>query len=162
MKKFQSILSLLLFIVVFNSCSTSQISYKKLNKIQHGMSSKEVIAILGKPEFRNFDDKGESLEFHSYKLGANSKVVKVWFIDDKVIKMDSHYYYLYDDNCLKRTKDTEKKEEKTRSGIRITTDGQQLIQHGSFIQAPDGTTEIVVSDHGGLIITASGKHIRTY
>lgn len=113
MKKFQSILSLLLFIVVFNSCSTSQISYKKLNKIQHGMSSKEVIAILGKPEFRNFDDKGESLEFHSYKLGANSKVVKVWFIDDKVIKMDSHYYYLYDDNCLKRTKDTEKRREDT-------------------------------------------------
>ena len=125
------------------------------------MSSNEVIAILGEPEFRNFDDKGESLEFYSYKLGAAYKVVKVWFIDDKVVKMDSQYY-IYDDNCHNKRKNTEKKEENTSSGIRMTTDGQQLIQQGSFIQTSDGTTEIVVSDHGGLIITASGKHIRTY
>ena len=161
MKMFQIILSLLLFIVVFSSCRTSQISYKRLNDIQYGMSSKEVIAILGKPEFRNFDDKGESLEFYSSKLWAASKVVQVWFIDDKVVKMNSHYY-LHNDNCSNKTKDTEKKEENTHSGIRMTTDGQQLIQQGSVIQTPDGTTEIVVSDHGGLIITSSGKHIQTY
>ena len=161
MKRFQIILSLLLFIVVFSSCRTSQISYKRLNEIQHGMSSKEVIAILGEPEFRNLDDKGESLEFYSSKPWVASKVVKVWFIDDKVVKMDSHYY-LYDDNCSNKTKNTETKEENTRSGIRMTTDGQQLIQQGSFIQIPNGTTEIVVSDHSGLIITASGNHIRTY
>ena len=113
MKKFQIILSLLLFTVVFSSCSTSQISYKRLNKVQQGMSSNEVIAILGEPEFRNFDDKGESLEFYSYKLGAAYKVVKVWFIDDKVVKMDSQYY-IYDDNCHNKRKNTEKKEENTR------------------------------------------------
>ena len=54
----------------------------------------------------------------------------------------------------------EKKEkEETSARIRVTTDGKHIIQTGSIIVTPDGKHETVVSDCGGVIITASGEHI---
>ncbi|MDD3039672.1 hypothetical protein [Bacteroides sp.] len=125
------------------------------------MSPNEVIAILGIPKLRNFNDKGKSLEFYYHKVWAVPKIVKVWFVNDKVVNMSSRYD-TDDDNCIKKIKTTEDKKEDTSSGIRITTDGHQLIKQGSLITTPEGTIEMVVSDNGGLIITASGKHIHTH
>ena len=47
MKKSQILMSLLL-VILLSSCYASRITYENLSIIQRGMSSKEVIAIMGK------------------------------------------------------------------------------------------------------------------
>jgi outer membrane protein assembly factor BamE (lipoprotein component of BamABCDE complex) len=46
MKKSQILMSLLL-VILLSSCYASRITYENLSIIQRGMSSKEVIAIMG-------------------------------------------------------------------------------------------------------------------
>lgn len=161
MKKSQTFL-LLLLAILFSSCYTTKISYKNLDLIERGMFPKEVIAILGEPSYRNFDDKDEILEFRSSEYGT-AKVVRIRFVDNRVVEMKS-YLDSYD-SCRDRDKTTkEKKEEKssekdTSSKVRVSADGKHFLQSGSIIVTPEGKHEIVVSDQGGLIITASGEHI---
>lgn len=62
MKKSQILMSLLL-VILLSSCYASRITYENLSIIQRGMSSKEVIAIMGKPSYRSFDEESEMLEF---------------------------------------------------------------------------------------------------
>ena len=59
MKKNQYLMSLLL-VILLSSCFTSRINYEKLSRIQLGMSSGGVIAILGKPTYRSFDKKEDT------------------------------------------------------------------------------------------------------
>ena len=151
MEKNQYLMSLLL-VILLSSCFTSRINYEKLSRIQLGMSSGGVIAILGKPTYRSFDEKEEVLEFC---YGLN--IAKIWFVDDKVTKMKN--YYDYDCNKIRIVKD---KKEDTSSRIRVTTDGKHIIQTGSIIVTPDGKHETVVSDLGGIIITGSGEHIHVH
>lgn len=109
MKKIQCVLFLLL-LVLFSSCYASRINYKYMNSIQRGMSAEEVITILGEPSYRNFDDKGEVLEFRDSEYGT-SKVVKIRFVDNKVVEMQG-YLDRYN-TCpeeAKTTKDNTKKE----------------------------------------------------
>ena len=56
-------------------------------------------------------------------------------------------------------KKEKKEKEETSARIRVTMDGKHIIQTGSIIVTPDGKHETVVSDCGGVIITASGEHI---
>ena len=56
MKKSQILMSLLL-VILLSSCYASRITYENLSIIQRGMSSKEVIAIMGKPSYRSFMTK---------------------------------------------------------------------------------------------------------
>ena len=104
MKKNQYLMSLLL-VILLSSCYTSRINYEKLSRIQLGMSSGGVIAILGKPTYRSFDEKEEVLEFC---YGLN--IAKIWFVDDKVTKMKN--YYDYDCNKIRIVED--KKEDDIR------------------------------------------------
>lgn len=165
MKKVQLIFALLL-VVLFSSCYSSRINYKHMNSIQRGMSPEKVIAILGNPNYRSFDDRGEVLEFRDSEYGT-AKVAKIRFVDNKVVEMQG-YLDRYYNNCNERTKTTEDdkkkadKEKDTSSGVRVTTDGKHLVKTGSIIVTPDGNHEIVVSDQGGVIITASGKIIHTF
>ena len=162
MKKNQYLMSLLL-VILLSSCYTSRINYEKLSRIQLGMSSGGVIAILGKPTYRSFDEKEEVLEFC---YGLN--IAKIWFVDDKVTKMKN--YYNYDCNKIRIVEDKKEddksskkdKKEDTSSRIRVTTDGKHIIQTGSIIVTPDGKHETVVSDLGGIIITGSGEHIHVH
>lgn len=161
MKKIQ-VIWLLLPWVLLSGCFTSRINYEKMSYIQRGMSAKEVIAILGKPSYRSFDDKSEMLEFRNNEY-STSEVVKVWFVDNKVVEMKS-YLDKYDDGCSRRTKteESDEKEKKdsgksTTAKVRVTTDGKHIVQTGKLIVTPDGKHEMVVSDAGGVIITASGK-----
>ncbi|WP_252195103.1 hypothetical protein [Bacteroides thetaiotaomicron] len=64
MKKSQILMSLLL-VILLSSCYASRITYENLSIIQRGMSSKEVIAIMGKPSYRSFDEESEMLEFRT-------------------------------------------------------------------------------------------------
>ncbi|MFV0588438.1 hypothetical protein [Bacteroides reticulotermitis] len=167
MKKTQSIL-LLLLVVVFSSCYTTKITYKYMERIQRGMSPKEVKAILGEPTYRSFDDKGEILEFRSSEYGP-AKTIKIRFVDDKVVEMQSYLDRYYDNNCgsgVKEVKEDKKKpessEKDTSTQVRVTTDGKHVLKVGSIVVTPEGNHEVVVSENGGVIVTASGRHIPTF
>lgn len=153
MKKSQILMSLLL-VILLSSCYASRITYENLSIIQRGMSSKEVIAIMGKPSYRSFDEESEMLEFRTSESSI-AGVVNIWFVDDRVTKMKSYYT----NGCMDRNRAIEDKKEETSARIRVTTDGKHIIQTGSIIVTPDGKHETVVSDCGGVIITASGEHI---
>ena len=87
-------------------------------------------------------------------------------MDNKVVEMES-YLDRYD-NCRDGNKTSkEKKEDKssekeTSSKVRVSTDGKHFVQMGSILVTPEGKHEIIVSNSGGLIITASGEHIHTF
>ena len=87
-------------------------------------------------------------------------------MDNKVVEMES-YLDRYD-NCRDENKTSkEKKEDKssekeTSSKVRVSTDGKHFVQMGSILVTPKGKHEIIVSNSGGLIITASGEHIHTF
>ena len=89
MKKSQILMSLLL-VILLSSCYASRITYENLSIIQRGMSSKEVIAIMGKPSYRSFDEESEMLEFRTSESSI-AGVVNIWFVDDRVTKMKSYY-----------------------------------------------------------------------
>lgn len=167
MKKNQYLMSLLL-VILLSSCYTSRINYEYLSSIQRGMSPKEVIAIMGMPSSRSFDEKSEMLEFRTSE-SIYAKVVDIWFVDDRVVKMKSYIT----GGCVDRNRDEEDKKEEdksskkdkkedTSSRIRVTTDGKHIIQTGSIIVTPDGKHETVVSDLSGIIITGSGEHIHVH
>lgn len=164
MKKCQVIL-LLLLTVLFSSCYTNRISYQYMERIQPGMSRKEVVAILGEPNYRSFDMKCEILEFRNSEYG--SKVIKIWFVDNKVTEMKG-YLENYDSihhnggETEKEKKEDKPTEKDTSTKTRVTTDGKHIVQMGSIIVTPEGKHETVVSDQGGLIITASGKLIHAF
>ncbi len=163
MKKSQILMSLLL-VILLSSCYASRITYENLSIIQRGMSSKEVIAIMGKPSYRSFDEESEMLEFRTSESSI-AGVVNIWFVDDRVTKMKSYHT----NGCMDRNRAIEDKEEEesakkekkekeeTSARIRVTMDGKHIIQTGSIIVTPDGKHETVVSDCGGVIITASGS-----
>ncbi|MCS2390803.1 hypothetical protein NXX60_05320 [Bacteroides thetaiotaomicron] len=162
MKKSQILMSLLL-VILLSSCYASRITYENLSIIQRGMSSKEVIAIMGKPSYRSFDEESEMLEFRTSESSI-AGVVNIWFVDDRVTKMKSYHT----NGCMDRNRAIEDKEEEesakkekkekeeTSARIRVTTDGKHIIQTGSIIVTPDGKHETVVSDCGGVIITGFG------
>jgi len=105
MKKSQILMSLLL-VILLSSCYASRITYENLSIIQRGMSSKEVIAIMGKPSYRSFDEESEMLEFRTSESSI-AGVVNIWFVDDRVTKMKSYYT----NGCMDRNRAIEDKEE---------------------------------------------------
>ncbi len=164
MKKIQRLL-FLLPVILFSSCFTSQLSYNNMNNIRRGMSPEEVIAVLGEPRYRSFNDKGEILEFRDHEYTA-SKVVKIWFVDNKVVEMKG-YLDRGDSGCRKGTKTTDEEEKKSSEEIssakvRVTMEGKHVVQVGSLIVTPDGKHETVVSDSGGVVVTSSGEHIYVF
>ena len=105
MKKSQILMSLLL-VILLSSCYASRITYENLSIIQRGMSSKEVIAIMGKPSYRSFDEESEMLEFRTSESSIVG-VVNIWFVDDRVTKMKSYHT----NGCMDRNRAIEDKEE---------------------------------------------------
>lgn len=163
MKKIQSFL-FLLPMLLFSSCFTSHISYKQMDSIRRGMSAEEVIAIMGTPSYRSFDDKSEILEFRESEYGT-SKVVKIRFVDNKVVEMKG-YLDRYQEGCTHPAKEEEKEKESSEKSsttkVRVTKDGKHVVQIGSLIVTPEGKHEQVVNDAGGIIVTASGEHIHVF
>ena len=96
----------LLLVILLSSCYASRITYENLSIIQRGMSSKEVIAIMGKPSYRSFDEESEMLEFRTSESSI-AGVVNIWFVDDRVTKMKSYHT----NGCMDRNRAIEDKEE---------------------------------------------------
>ena len=80
--------------------------------------------------------------------------------EDRIQKLAEVQMREQQEQLKKKIREQEKKEkEETSARIRVKTDGKHIIQTGSIIVTPDGKHETVVSDCGGVIITASGEHI---
>lgn len=139
-----SFIFLLLSIMLVTSCSIYQsygFNYKQLNSIERGMDFKAVTAILGKPAFRNLNKKGETWVFRALGLSGWS-IVKVSFIDGKVIEMES---YLEDACQNKRSEDKsfflkneDSSKEESSSKIIVSPEGKHYIKMGSIIVTPEG------------------------
>ena len=61
-----------------------------MGNLHEGMTRKEVIATLGKPEFRRFNNGIEQWEYHKTHWGGEKTVITLDFQDDKVIALDSY------------------------------------------------------------------------
>lgn len=61
-----------------------------MGNLQEGMTQQEVIATLGKPEFRRFNNGIEQWEYHKTHWGGEKTVITLDFQDDKVIALDSY------------------------------------------------------------------------
>lgn len=61
-----------------------------LMKVQKGMSQEEVGHLMGKPDFRRFDDRSEQWEYNSHNaLKGTNAIILIDFTDGKVTNMDS-------------------------------------------------------------------------
>lgn len=59
-------------------------------KIQKGMTTEEVHNLMGKPNFRRFNDMGEEWEYNKYNTKHNKIAVIIFFDNNKkVVAMDS-------------------------------------------------------------------------
>ncbi len=162
MKKIQMVL-LVLMAAIFSSCTILKetLTYEKMNRIQRGMSTEEVIVILGNPYSRSFNDQGEILEFRD-EMYERDKVVRINFVDDKVVQMESFVDKKYSFPTPADSPKEKKKEDSAKditSGIRVSPDGKHYVRAGSIVITPDGRHETIVSEHGSVMVTASGQHI---
>ncbi len=166
MRNIQIVLLVLAGSLLGSCCTyTDVLTYEKMSQIQPGMSSAEVIEALGDPFSRSFNDEGEVLEFRE-RLYEKYKVVRVSFVNDKVVKMDSFIDKDYGFPKLQNSSSEQKKEDSsdkdTSSIIRVSSDGGHCVQMGSLLIMPDGKHESIVADHGTVVVTASGEHIHLH
>lgn len=147
MKKINFLLFSLL-LVLFSSCFTSSISYKKLSGIHKGMLPKEVIAILGEPKYRSFEGNVEIWEYRDY-FSRYDDVSKIWFTDNKVSKLESFSDRYNVFPCPNKSSDDAKKEEekKKSSDEDTASTGVIVTSKGNYIKTKS------------MIITPSGDHI---
>lgn len=83
----QTLLTLLIC-ATLSSCSLTTSS--TIMKVQKGMSQQEVTHLLGKPDFRRFDQGTEQWEYTKTNMStATSTVIIIDFIDGQVANMDS-------------------------------------------------------------------------
>lgn len=166
MKKIQMVLPVLVT-VIFSGCYiyNGTLTYEKMSHIQPGMSTIEVIEALGEPFSRCFNEDEEILEFRE-RMYEQYKVVRVSFVDDRVVQMES---FMDKDYGFPKppTSSTEQKKEDssdngTTSGIGESSDGKHYVRAGSIVITPDGKHETIVSDDGAVVITASGEHIHLH
>lgn len=61
-----------------------------MGNLHEGMSQQEVIATLGKPEFRRFNNGIEQWEYHKTHWAGEKTVITLDFQDNKVIALDSY------------------------------------------------------------------------
>lgn len=90
MKK-QTFLALSLTICsLFLSGCASLTGNSAITKIEKGMTKKEIVKLLGEPDFRRFDDQYEEWEYKkTHPLTQETKIIIVDFINERVSHMNS-------------------------------------------------------------------------
>lgn len=83
----QTLLALTICTLVI-SCSLTTSS--TIMKVQRGMSQEEVSHLLGKPDFRRFDNGSEQWEYQSGGIATSCKFLIIEFRNGKVTSMDSY------------------------------------------------------------------------
>ena len=88
MKKLKQTLLALVICALVSSCGLTTSS--TIMKIQRGMSQEEVSHLLGKPDFRRFDNGSEQWEYTKTNMStAANTVIIIDFVDGMVTNMDS-------------------------------------------------------------------------
>ena len=94
MKTIKLTLALLAFMIGINSCASIIGSSKDIMmSVQKGMTQKEVSSILGKPQYRRFDQETEQWEYVKLVAGGNLSTVTtsivIDFVNGRVVGMNS-------------------------------------------------------------------------
>lgn len=75
---------------LFLSGCASLTGSSAITKIEKGMSKKEIVKLLGEPDFRRFDDQYEEWEYKKENvLTQETKIIIVDFVNDRVSHMNS-------------------------------------------------------------------------
>ena len=94
MKTIKLTLARLAFMIGINSCASIIGSSKDIMmSVQKGMTQKEVSSILGKPQYRRFDQETEQWEYVKLVAGGNLSTVTtsivIDFVNGRVVGMNS-------------------------------------------------------------------------
>ena len=90
MKLIRQVFGLLVCVIGLSSCASLLTNKNVLMNVQKGMSQKEVSSILGKPDYRRFDNELEEWEYSKPIMGnAGYTTIIVGFVNDRVVNMDS-------------------------------------------------------------------------
>ncbi len=90
MKKILSILILsFLLSCVLPSCSVLLAPRDVMMSVHRGQSKVEILQMLGRPDFRRFNEVGEEWEYHRSSLDNNVVVFIVAFEHGKVVRLDN-------------------------------------------------------------------------
>lgn len=83
-------LALIICSISFCSCGSYMTSKSAIMKIEKGMTKKEVVSLLGEPDFRRFDEQMEEWEYKKINaLTSETTIVIVDFINERVSNMNS-------------------------------------------------------------------------
>ena len=83
-------LSLVICSVVLCSCGSYMTGKSAVMKIEKGMTKKEIVSLLGDPDFRRFDEQYEEWEYKKVNpLTAETTIIIVDFIHERVSNMNS-------------------------------------------------------------------------
>lgn len=88
MRKLKQVLLALVVGAIVSSCGTMT-TQSVMMDIQKGMSKEEITRLLGKPDFRRFDNGGEQWEYLKVSTFDYNRTIVIDFIDGRVSNMDS-------------------------------------------------------------------------
>ena len=87
MKSFYIIVAL---VTSLSSCCSMESTVRdKVNNIEQNMTADEVRHLMGKADFRRFDQNTETWEYRTQLINGDYDVVNIEFQEGKVIRMDS-------------------------------------------------------------------------
>lgn len=80
---------ILLMILMITGCSSVFVSNKQLMEITPGMTTKDVLKVLGTPDNRRFEHQYEEWEYLRNTVMGETKVILVRFVNHNVVAMES-------------------------------------------------------------------------
>lgn len=72
----------------FSSCGSYQTNRNAIQRIEKGMSKREITNLLGNPDYRRFDHEYEQWEFRKVDI-LGTTIILIDFQNDRVTNMDS-------------------------------------------------------------------------
>lgn len=98
MKTIKQLSMIVVMGVMLSGCATHWFTTlsKKSHEIELGMTKQEVVNILGTSQYRSFHGQFEQWEYRSTLGGNDWDVVRIEFINGRVVSMDSHREIYHD------------------------------------------------------------------
>lgn len=93
MKNIMNIIVAITLLVAMTSCGLYDTSGQRaqlMGNLHEGMTKREVVAVLGNPEFRRYNNGIEQWEFHKTHFSGAQTVILLDFRNDKVISFDTY------------------------------------------------------------------------
>ena len=92
MKTIKQLSMIVVMGVMLSGCATHWFTTlsKKSHEIEPGMTKQEVVNILGTSQYRSFHGQFEQWEYRSTLGGNDWDVVRIDFVDGRVVSMDSY------------------------------------------------------------------------